>query len=85
MNNLKKLRGELGITQTELAKELGVTKATIINSEKNLTKKMAYKISEKYNVNVFDLLGVDILKVYPYNEEDKKKVLEILCADLEKK
>lgn len=32
-NNVRRLRGELGITQSELAKRLGVTRMTVIRWE----------------------------------------------------
>ncbi|WP_416458359.1 helix-turn-helix domain-containing protein [Streptococcus thermophilus] len=62
MNRLKELRKAKGLTQQELAKEMGTTKLTISNweNEKHTIKAdKAKQLAEYFNVSVPYLLGYD--------------------------
>ncbi|NJE02285.1 helix-turn-helix transcriptional regulator [Thermococcus sp. JdF3] len=57
-NRLRELREELGITQEELAKALGVTRQTIIAIEKGRydpSLRLAFKIARFFGVKIEDV------------------------------
>lgn len=57
-NNIKVLRAMQDITQEDLARELGVTRQTIIAIEKNKydpSLKLAFKISNYFKVPIEDI------------------------------
>lgn len=59
-NRIKELRANLGLTLEELAKELGVTKATISrweSGERGLKISQLQKLADYFNVSVDYLLG----------------------------
>ena len=79
MHNLTKIRGKHGMTQTELGKIAGMTRAGMSYLEKShLTAKNAQKFAEILGENVFDILGEDVFKILPKTEEDKEKVINII-------
>ena len=60
MNNLKKLRLERGITQSELASMLGLTQSNVSrieNDEVQMTLKTALTITQKINCTIDELIG----------------------------
>lgn len=59
---VKELRNKLGITQDDLAKDVGVSRQTIISLEQgkyvpSLT--LAMKIAQKFNVSVEEIFELD--------------------------
>ena len=74
---LKELRKKKGLTLEELAKEIGVTKATISrweSGERGLKISQLQKLADYFNVSVGYLLGNtdmprDIVKNYNYKQE----------------
>jgi len=61
-NNIKELRGELGLAQEQLANEVGVTRATIGSIEKgsyNPSLELAFKISRFFNLDINDIFIVE--------------------------
>ncbi|WP_258083822.1 helix-turn-helix transcriptional regulator [Thermococcus thermotolerans] len=57
-NRLRELREELGITQEELAKALGVTRQTIIAIEKGRydpSLRLAFKIARFFNRKIEEI------------------------------
>jgi len=57
-NRLRELREELGITQEELARALGVTRQTIIAIEKGRydpSLKLAFKIARFFNTAIEEI------------------------------
>lgn len=79
MSNLTKIRGKHGLTQTELGKILGLTKAGTSYIELNpLSAKNAIKIANVLHENVFDVLGEDVFKIKPRTEEDKQILIKII-------
>lgn len=72
MNNLKKIRSLVGMTQNELADAIGVSKTTIVNAELGvISVEMAKKCAKVLDVNVFSILGHDVLKLQPETKEDQ--------------
>lgn len=68
--NLKKLREEKGISQSELAKNLGVVRSTICFYEKGQhapTPEMLIKLADYFNVTVDYLIGHDTNNLPIYN------------------
>ena len=57
-NRLRELREEMGLTQEELAKTLGVTRQTIIAIEKGRydpSLRLAFKMARFFNVEIEDI------------------------------
>ena len=65
MKKIKLYRGIKGITQAELAKRLGATRAYInkLESDKyhSVSKKLVKRLCEVFEVDAFDLFDIDIL------------------------
>ena len=79
MSNLTKIRGKHGLTQTELGKVLGISRAGMSYIEKApLSAKNAQKVAAILGENVFTILGEDVLKLKPQTEEDKQALIEII-------
>lgn len=78
MNNLKRIRGEMCLTQDEFAKKLGTTRELVTYYEKKLSVAKAIEIANKLKCNVFDLLGTDVLKVMPTTKQDIDYLMENL-------
>ena len=78
-NNLTKIRGKHQITLTELASKLGITKQALSLNEKNkLSVKVAVKVAEILNENVFEILGADALVLLPLTEKDKEILIKMI-------
>lgn len=61
-NNIKKLRKEAGLRQEDMAKDLGVTRQTIIAIENNKydpTLSLAFKLAKLLNTTVDELFCSD--------------------------
>ncbi|CAD0135635.1 helix-turn-helix domain-containing protein [Streptococcus thermophilus] len=82
MNNLKKLRKSKGLTQQELAKEMGTTKLTISNweNEKHTIKAdKAKQLADYFGVSVAYLLGYSDFKDEDsyYEKMEKERILDV--------
>lgn len=78
-NNLAFYRAKNGLNQRELGEKLGIGDATVSLAEHSkLPVKTALKASEILNVNVFTLLGTDVLRLVPLTEEDKEALIEVI-------
>lgn len=79
MNNLKKVRGIYGLTQQELADLVGVSRATIFNSENGkIEPKLAIAVSSALKCNVFDVLGEDVFSIQPMTKDDFDSIYKTL-------
>ena len=79
MNNLALYRAKKGLNQRELGEKLGLTDASVsLLEHRALSIKHAQDIAEILDVNVFALLGTDVLKLIPQTEEDKAILIEII-------
>lgn len=80
MESIMKLRIRAGISQSELAKEIGVTKTTIVNIESpkchNLSPKTEAKLMEFFNVSKFDLYGKDNIRNWPESKEQADRLVK---------
>lgn len=80
-NNLAKYRGQHGLTQGQLGKKIGISKAGVSHLEKKkIGPKSAYRCAKALNENPFAIMGTDALKALPKTEEDKKCLIEIIEA-----
>lgn len=62
-NRIVVLRAEMGISQKELAKQLGVSRQTILSLEKNRynpSLKLAFDISLFFNVDIMDVFDYKV-------------------------
>lgn len=88
MKNLRKFRGEKGLSQSQLAEKVGVTRALIVYLEKDNTHSTSHettlKICEVFETNPCDLYGLDNLRYYPENKEQMKNLIEALKEEYEK-
>lgn len=68
MRNIKKYRGEMKLSQKELAELLGVSRTTIIAAENNpnycLSEERARRLAKIFKCSVFDF--VDLTDYFPY-------------------
>jgi len=79
MNNLAIYRAKKGFNQRELGEKLGLTDASVSLAEHSkLPVKTALSAAEILDVNVFTLLGTDVLRLLPTTEEDKKALIEVI-------
>jgi len=84
---LKSLREEIGLSQLELGKKVGASRATISKYENNPEEidvmQKLIDMSELFNVPVDYLLGLtDCKEKYPAPEPVKENQIEELIADL---
>ena len=86
MNKLIKLRGKYGISQKELAEQLGVSRQTINNFENGgkCKSELLSKICEKFDITPCCLLGFENLNYKPKNKEDFQEFIEILIKECSK-
>lgn len=81
MTIIKKLREQIGISQDALARNLGITRQTLIKLEKsleNISAPVLREISKKFNISADDILANKISKEPTYNIIPEK------CAPEEK-
>ena len=63
---IRALREEIGLSQEELAKRLGVSRPTVSqieNSERKITAEELYKLSKIFNISLDDLISQDKIEV----------------------
>ena len=78
-NNLAKIRGKHQLTQTDLAKALGVTKQGVcFNETGKLSLGLAKKASEYLKEDVFELLGTDVFVIVPETETQKEYLINLI-------
>ena len=82
MNNLKMLRGQLGLTQREAASKIGMGRQRYCEVEKSskwgVSKQHLDKMCEVFNTNPVYLLGEDNLLFKPQNNEEIDYIISIL-------
>lgn len=88
MVNLKRLRGLKGISQGELAKELGISRAAVINLENDPaiipSNSTIYKMCEFFGVSKTELLGLNVIRFLPKTKEELKLLINQLQGVYEK-
>ena len=78
-NNLKKIRKQHGITQTELAEALGVTKQGLsFNETGHVSRKLAEAVAKYFNISVLEVMGFDAFEYMPTNEEERQYLIALL-------
>lgn len=88
MENIKYYRKLKRISQKDLADKLGMTREYIVFLESNnchsIGTKAAEKICNYFEIDVFDLFGIDIFKIIPKTKEQYEKVISFLEKEKEK-
>ena len=78
-NNIRAMRLQLCLTQTELAEAIGVTKQALSLVETgSVSLKMAEKIAAHLNVNVVELMGLDVFYALPKTEAEKQYMIRLI-------
>ena len=79
METIRKLRGRMGLTQVELAKKIGVSRATMNSYERpsfdHIPEKAAKKLCSVFNVTEFELYGIDNIRFKPTTPEEAKTLI----------
>lgn len=82
MNNIQKYRGLKGISQTELASKVKLTRGGLwfieAGKAKNVRSDAIEKISEVLEVSPVKLMGMENLKFEPKTKEDVDFMIEML-------
>lgn len=84
MNRLKEFRERANLTQSELAKKVGLTRVYInkIENSNKVAKKVKIqtllKISSCLNESPVEVWGTDLLKYEPRNIFERDKMIQIL-------
>jgi len=77
--NFKKLRDEIGISQAELAKKLGLKQKTYCNYENGTTEptlETLIKLADYYGVSVDYLIGHNFYNELGYLTEEQKNFVQ---------
>ena len=78
MNNIKKYRGKLGLSQKELAEAVGLARSYIGILESNHCTRISYSVAEMlakfFGCNVFDVCG-DLIFVYPPQTDNERTTI----------
>ena len=78
-NNLAKIRGKHQLTQTELAKHLGVSKQGLcFNETGKCSVGLAKKASAYLKEDIFEILGTDALVLVPETESQKEYLINLI-------
>jgi DNA-binding XRE family transcriptional regulator len=87
MNNIRKFRGKLGLTQTELGEAVGLTRSYIcvLESPKctSIDKTVAENLARFFGCNIFEVYGDNAFKNVPKTDEDKTTIIKMLAKTLE--
>ncbi len=82
MNNIKKYRALAGITQTDFAKQLGISRTGLGLIENGkvwiINKKTLTNICSILGVTQTQVLGLENLKYIPDNDKDIDYMIELL-------
>lgn len=82
MKNLKMLRGRKGLTQKSLAKEIGITRASVIGLERDscrsTSKKTTDILCEFFEITPCELYGIDNFRYLPQSIHDCEYLIGIL-------
>lgn len=88
MVNLKRFRGIKGISQSDLAKELGISRTALINLEKDPkiipSNSTIHKMCDFFEVSRTELLGLNNIRFLPKTKEELKFLIEQLQGVYEK-
>lgn len=82
MVNLKRLRGIKGISQGDLAKELGISRAAIVNLENDPkiipSNSTIAKMCDFFEISKTELLGLNNIRFLPKTKSELKILIEQL-------
>jgi transcriptional regulator with XRE-family HTH domain len=82
MRNLRRLRGLKGLTQEQVSKLTNIPRTRLVYFESDkchcLSDIAEKKLCAFYNVNKFELYGIDILRYLPETTEELQYVIDVL-------
>ena len=79
MNRLAKIRGSKSIAAIELSKMLNVSHPALsYNEKKKISVEIALKSAKALNVNVFEILWDEVLRLKPTTQEDKEVLIRMI-------
>ena len=82
MKSIIKYRGKLGMTQKQLADKIGISRVRVVYLESDECRKLTNEIEEKlcnvFQINKFELLGIDNLRHIPETKEEALYEIELL-------
>ena len=82
MESVMKLRVKAGLSQSALAKAIGVTKTTIVNIESpdchSLSPKTESRLLDFFKVSKFVLYGRDNIRNWPSDKDEARKLVDEL-------
>ena len=81
MRKIRKYRGELGMTQEELAKKLGVSRMTVVSLENDpdytMTPENAEKLARIFHCGIYDIVDIKTALMYtPLDAADSRSLVE---------
>lgn len=89
MDSIKKYRGQLGLTQEQLAKKIGVARILVTYWEKDncqgLSLQNAQKLSKVFNCSLLQLYGINNFKKPPQDDNDRILLIKLLLKSMEDK
>lgn len=88
MDNIKKFRGEIGMTQKDLAEAIDVTRSLVISLEKDschsTSRATTKKLCDLFKVSPCKLYGIDNLRYKPESKQDLEELISVLTEELKK-
>lgn len=88
MNNIKKFRGEIGMTQKDLAEAIKVTRSLVVSLEKedchSTSKSTTDALCNLFKVSPCRLYGIDNFRYKPESKDDVEYLISILNEELKK-
>lgn len=89
MNNVKKFRCKIGLSQLELANKLGLHRTYITALEspncERISNDLARRMAEVFGCSVFEVHGTNVFHEAPKTDEDKILLIKMLAKDLDDK
>lgn len=78
-NNISSIRTKKGISQDDLAKEIGLSRPSIANIEKGKQRPSIFTLMQ-----ICNLLGVELLELLPISSQDNFEIGNVISLDINK-
>lgn len=78
-NNISSIRTKKGISQDDLAKEIGLSRPSIANIEKGKQRPSIYTL-----IQICTYLGVELLELLPLSSQDNFEIGNVISLDINK-
>ena len=87
MKNIKLLRATRGMSQKDLAEQMGISRNSVINMEKDtqrsVTPKAAKKLCEIFGCSICQLYGLDNIRHLPETKEEAERLIRLIQKEYE--